>query len=78
MTMKTITMTEFRAEPGERLRDVQRGGESFLITKAGKPAARLVPVNAVTDEPTTIRPDGTIVGSPPLTMRQPALIEGGY
>ena len=65
--MKTITMSDFRAEPGERLRDVQRGGQSFLITKAGKPAARLVPV----DDAIVIERDGTIRGEPPLTLKTP-------
>jgi prevent-host-death family protein len=65
--MKTITMTEFRSEPGERLRDVQRGGLSFTITKAGKPAARLVPV----DDVTRIASDGTVRGELPVTFRTP-------
>lgn len=41
---RTLTMSELRAEPGERLRDVWKEGHSFTITKAGKPVARLVPV----------------------------------
>jgi prevent-host-death family protein len=51
--VKTITMTELRAELGERIRDVRKGGESFLITKDGTPAAKLVPVGGaplLTDE----------------------------
>jgi prevent-host-death family protein len=64
--MKTITMSELRAEPGERIRDVSHEGQSFLVTKAGKPAAKLVPV----DEGTVIESDGTIRGPAPLTMRQ--------
>jgi len=55
------------SSPGERIRDVQRGGESFLLTKAGKPAARLVPV----EDETIIEADGTIRGPVPLTMRTP-------
>lgn len=74
-------MSEFRAEPGERLRDVQREGQSFLITKSGKPAAYLIPVPAgtggpviagglpiVLSEDTVIERDGTIRGPKPLTM----------
>lgn len=38
-----LTMTDFRKEPGERLRDVHRGGRSFVITKSGKPVALLTP-----------------------------------
>jgi prevent-host-death family protein len=63
--MKTITMTDFRSEPGERIRDVQREGRSFLVTKAGKPAAKLVPVSDVI----IIEPDGTIRGEHPVTMK---------
>jgi prevent-host-death family protein len=69
--MKTITLTEFRAEPGERIRDVQRHGRSFLLTKAGKPAAKLVPV----DDATLVTPDGTIRGELPVTFKAPL---GGY
>ncbi len=62
--MKTITMGELRAEPGEVVRAVQRRGESFRITKAGKPAARLVPDR---DEDTVeVLPDGTVRGDASL------------
>lgn len=64
--MKTITMTDFRKEPGEYIHDVQRHGRSFLITKAGKPAARLVPV----DETIHIKRDGSFTGGTPLTYRR--------
>jgi len=67
--MKTLTMSEFRREPGERIRDVYRGGRSFLITKAGKPVAHLVPVDTV------IEADGTIRGERPVTL---GLNLGGY
>jgi prevent-host-death family protein len=70
--MRTITLTEFRAEPGERIRDVQREGKSFLLTKAGKPAARLVPV----DDVTAIEGDGTVRGELPVTFR--AALDGHY
>jgi prevent-host-death family protein len=63
--MRTITLSEFRREPGEVVREVQRHGQSFLLTKSGKPAARLVP----TDEDTTIESDGTIRGPMPITLR---------
>lgn len=66
--MKTITMTELRAEPGERIRDVSRNGEVFQVTKAGKPVAMLVPVDCA-DVTTTIERDGTIRGPLPLTFR---------
>ena len=64
--MKTITMTEWRSEPGERITDIRRDGASFLITKGGKPVARLLPV----DDVTVIGRDGKIRGATPLTMRR--------
>jgi prevent-host-death family protein len=67
--MKTITMTEFRREPGERIREVYREGKSFLVTKAGKPVAQLVPVDTI------IEANGTIRGERPLTL---GLNLGGY
>lgn len=66
-SMIVITMTEFRAEPGERIIDVIRDRKSFLLTKAGKPVAKLVPV----DDSTIIERDGTIRGPLPLTFRTP-------
>ncbi len=60
--MKTLTMSEFRREPGERILDVYRDGQSFLLTKAGKPVAQLLPVDTI------IEADGTIRGERPLTM----------
>ena len=62
--MKMITMTEFRSEPGERVRDVSRHGASFLVTKGGKPVARLVPVS----ESVEVMPDGSVRGDPTLLV----------
>ena len=58
--MKTITMTQFREEPGEIIRAVWKHGRVFIITKDGKPVAKLVPI----DETITIESDGTIYGDP--------------
>lgn len=66
--MKTITISEFRAEPGEYLRAVEQGGQSFVITKSGKPVAKLGPV----DETTVIESNGRIRGELPLTMSDKA------
>lgn len=38
-------MTQFRASPGEYLLDVIRDGEEYMLTKAGKDAARLLPAS---------------------------------
>jgi prevent-host-death family protein len=64
-------MTELRTEPGERLRDVHRGRASFVITKAGKPIAKLVPID---DDRTIILPDGRILGEPPLSAFVPGRV----
>lgn len=62
--MKIITMTELRAEPGERFIDIRRDHQTFLVTIRGKPIAKLGPV----DETIVIGRDGTIRGERPLTM----------
>ena len=38
-------MQEFRKGPGEYMRDVSRNGLSFLLTRNGKPVAKLIPVD---------------------------------
>lgn len=63
--MKQITMMEFRASPGEFLDEVRRRGKSFVITKGGKPAARLVPM----DDVIRIDGEGDVVGERPFTFR---------
>lgn len=70
--MKTVTMSEFRREPGEHLIDVRRGEEGLLLTKGGKPVARVLPISDIT----TITRDGKIHGEPPLTMR--LRLDGSY
>lgn len=59
--MKTITMSDLRSEPGEVIRAVQRGGESFRITKDGKPAGRLVP-DRDPDAGIVVERNGTVHG----------------
>ncbi len=73
--MKTLTMTEFRSSPGERLIDVLRDGEQFLLTKAGKPAAMMVPISDA-DVTTIIERDGTIKGPMPLTFHMDRSVLG--
>lgn len=63
--MKTITMMQLRAQPGEYAHLVSRHGESFLVTAHGKPVFKIVPLN----EDTVVHPDGTIDGPKPLTFR---------
>lgn len=61
--MRMITLSQFRKEPGEFVRAVQHHGQSFLLTKSGKAAARLLPPSDVT----IIERDGTIRGQLPVT-----------
>jgi prevent-host-death family protein len=70
--MKTITMGQFRAGPGEFLHEVSKHGKSFLITHAGKPAAKLVPV----DDAIIVERDGEIRGELPLSLG--VRRKGGY
>jgi antitoxin (DNA-binding transcriptional repressor) of toxin-antitoxin stability system len=62
--VKTITMMQLRAAPGEYAFRVRADGESFLVTYQGKPCFKMVPV----EDSTVVRPDGTFKGSKPLTM----------
>ena len=62
--MKTITMMQLRASPGEFAFRVMRDGESYLVTYQGKPCFKMVPVEDVT----RVLPDGTIKGPKPLTF----------
>lgn len=71
--MKTITMTEFRASPGERVMDVYRDGETRTITKAGKAVGTLAPI----DDTIEILPDGRVKGWP-LLSAGPWRTGGGY
>lgn len=62
--MKTITMMQLRASPGEYAFRVRADGESFIVTYQGKPAFKMVPVS----DDTIIMPDGRIIGARPLTL----------
>lgn len=42
-----LTLSTFREQPGEYVRDVHRLGKRYLLTKSGKPVALLVPVDSV-------------------------------
>ena len=62
--MKTITMTQLRAAPGEYAFRVRKDGASFLVTYQGKPCFKMVPI----EDETVVRRDGTFTGPKPLTM----------
>jgi prevent-host-death family protein len=48
--MKTIAAGEFKARCLSLMDDVQRTRETVIITKRGKPVAKLVPVLAAKDD----------------------------
>jgi prevent-host-death family protein len=50
MAMKTIPAGEFKARCLSLKDDVQKARETVVITKRGKPVARLVPVPAAKDD----------------------------
>ena len=60
----TLTVSEFRAAPGDVLDRVSRGME-ITVTKNGKPVAVISPPETV------VHPDGSFTGRAPLTFRNP-------
>jgi prevent-host-death family protein len=46
--LERLPLSIFRMQPGEYVREVTRNGKRYLLTKSGKPAALLVPVDALT------------------------------
>ena len=66
--MKTITMMQLRASPGEYAFRVRADRESFLVTYQGKPCFKMVPVDDHHDA-TVIEGNGTIKGPTPLTFK---------
>jgi prevent-host-death family protein len=50
MVMKTMAAGEFKARCLTLMDDVQRTRETVVITKRGKPVAKLVPVPAAKDD----------------------------
>lgn len=57
--MKSVAVSEFKARCLSLLEDVARTGEPFLITKRGKPLARITPSGDVA----IVRPQDTLRGS---------------
>lgn len=61
--MKTINATEFKAKCLQLIDDVQRTGEDLLISKRGKPVARVVAEK--TDKPwLALRGTGSYTADP--------------
>jgi prevent-host-death family protein len=64
MTMKSIAISEFKARCLALLEDVARTGETLLVTKRGKPLARVTPGgnSAAASPQETLRGTVEIVG----------------
>jgi prevent-host-death family protein len=61
--MRTITATEFKAKCLKLLDEVQRTGEELVVSKHGKPVARVIPQNAAKPW-LALRDGGTFIGDP--------------
>jgi prevent-host-death family protein len=61
--MRTITATEFKAKCLKLLDEVQRTGEELVVSKHGKPVARVVPHNAAKPW-LALRDGGRFLGDP--------------
>ncbi len=61
--MRTVTATEFKAKCLRLLDEVNRTGEALVISKHGKPVARVVPENAAKPW-LALRGSGRFVGDP--------------
>jgi len=61
--MQTVTATEFKAKCLRLLDEVNRTGEALIISKHGKPVARVVPENP--EKPwLVLRGSGHYIGDP--------------
>lgn len=67
-TTATVTMMEFRAQPGE-VADRVAAGMRIHVTKQGKHIMTIIPAGW-DSETTVVRSDGSFVGQPPLTFRK--------
>ena len=48
--LERLPLSIFRLQPGEYVREGMRNGTRYLLTKSGKPAALLVPVDQAKEE----------------------------
>lgn len=59
---KTVAVSELKAHCLRLVEEVARQGHELVVTKRGKPIARLVPMSAPDAESTLARLRGTLVG----------------
>ena len=64
--MQTVTATEFKAKCLRLLEEVNRTGEALIISKHGKPVARVVPENPENPKKPwlVLRGSGHYIGDP--------------
>ena len=58
---KEVSVSEFKAKALGLLERVASQGSSFIVTKRGKPIARVVPFQDEKEKPTPDRLSGTVV-----------------
>ncbi len=59
MTMKSVAISHFKAHCLSLLEDIARTGEPLLVTKRGKPLARVTP----SGETSVVYPQETLAGT---------------
>ena len=53
--MTTVSVRELKAKASKILKDVESSGEEVIITRHGKPCAKLVPVKSPTPKKRSLR-----------------------
>ena len=59
---RTVAVSEFKAHCLRLVDEVARQGKGIVVTKRGKPIARLVPIGKVAPAQTLARLRGTLIG----------------
>jgi prevent-host-death family protein len=59
---RTVAVSEFKAHCLRLVDEVARQGRGIIVTKRGKPIARLVPIGKVEPAQTLVRLRGTLIG----------------
>ena len=60
--VKTVAVSEFKAHCLRLVDEVARQGRGIVVTKRGRPIARLVPIGKVGPTQTLARLRGTLIG----------------
>jgi prevent-host-death family protein len=62
MTKKTVAISELKAHCLRLVDEVARGRRELIVTKRGKPIARVVPLEDVPEDDALARLRGTVLG----------------